>query len=109
MPHCPLTKVITLSSTVCRNSYIILSLSDDYHQFLPSIAPFARAQRYHNEGQEALLPVPFHWVHAPALYFDHEIYHWIFCATVADIQALTGDLGHSGLHEDDSDDSRMSP
>ena len=77
-------------------------------QFLPSIAQLARAQRYHNEGLEVLLPVPFDWVHVPALYFNHEIYHWIFCVMVADRQALAADLGHSGLHEVDSDDSLVS-
>ena len=85
------------------------SLNDHYQQVQSSIAPLARAQHPYNVGRSVFLPVPFHWVYVPALYFDHRIYHWIFCATVADIQALTANLSHSGLHEDDNDDSLMSP
>ena len=51
-----------------------------------------------------LLPVPFHWVYVPALYFDNGIYRWIFCATVVDIRAVAANLGCSGLQKDDSDE-----
>ena len=77
MLHGPLTRVITPYS-------------------LPSIAALPCAQRYYNEGRPVLLPVPFHRVYVLALYFDHGIYRWIFCATVAEIRDLPAELGRSG-------------
>ena len=79
------------------------SLNDDYQHFLSSIAPLVCAQYYYNVGWPLLLPLPFHWVYVPTLYFDHGIYGWIFCVMVADTRALAADLGRSGLHKDDSD------
>ena len=78
------------------------SLHDDYQQFLSSMALLERDKHYYHVVRPVLLPEPFHCVYVPALYFDHGIYCWIFCATVAHTQALAPDLSRSGLQEDDS-------